>query len=190
MKTTKQSRDSLSLSRLDQVKVLSDSRRYKIFEALARTPMSAKALATQWGLEPASLHYHFGVLAKAGLIRKVSERKVRGTVEKVFEAVAKRVHFTPGASSGKASSAAIASRAMEAGLDDVLSAEARRANGETALLEVRRYLLRITEQRAESFRIRLTLLLEEFESANEAAGDEYSVTLAVCQRALTEVDKC
>ena len=79
---------------------------------------------------------------------------------------------------------------MEAGLDDVLSAEARRANGETALLEVRRYLLRITEQRAESFRIRLTALLEEFESANEAAGDEYSVTLAVCQRALTEVDKC
>ncbi|NUM53769.1 MAG: helix-turn-helix transcriptional regulator [Candidatus Hydrogenedentes bacterium] len=188
MKAKSSIAESLTLSRLDQIKVLSDSRRYRIFEALARGPVSAKGLALRWDLKPASLHYHFRVLESAGLIRKVSERKARGTVEKLFEAVAARVHLAPGRDPAmQDASLTVKARAMEAGLDDVLRAETARSAGAAVELEVRRYIVRLSGARGKTIRVKLAELLEEFDGAQEPDGDEYRFTMALCRETQTEV---
>jgi biotin operon repressor len=66
-------------------------------EILSRlgTPHSCPELAKQLGLTTQKVYYHVKVLQDAGLIFLVEERRVRGIMEGVYQAVAKSFWFSP-----------------------------------------------------------------------------------------------
>jgi DNA-binding transcriptional ArsR family regulator len=59
--------------------------RMRLLVTLARRELTARQLSQVLPDVPqATLYHHLGILTKAGLLRVVSERPVRGTVEKVY----------------------------------------------------------------------------------------------------------
>jgi DNA-binding transcriptional ArsR family regulator len=59
--------------------------RMRLLAALARRQLTARQLGERLPEVPqATLYHHLGILTRAGLLRVVSERQVRGTVEKVY----------------------------------------------------------------------------------------------------------
>lgn len=66
-------------------------------EILSRlsTPKTCPELAGELGLTTQKINYHMNVLREAGLVTLVDERRKRGTIEGVYQAVAKSFWFSP-----------------------------------------------------------------------------------------------
>jgi DNA-binding transcriptional ArsR family regulator len=81
---------SLTLSDLDQVKVLADPLRIRILEQLCTEERTTKQVAKILGEKPTKLYHHVDALARVGLIRLARTRQNRGTIEKYYMAVARQ----------------------------------------------------------------------------------------------------
>jgi DNA-binding transcriptional ArsR family regulator len=81
---------SLTLSDLDQVKVLADPLRVRILEQLCTEERTTKQVAKLLGEKPTKLYHHVDALARVGLIRLARTRQNRGTIEKYYIAVARQ----------------------------------------------------------------------------------------------------
>jgi len=82
--------DSLTLSDLDQVKVLADPLRIRILEEMCKEERTTKQVANLLGEKPTKLYHHVDALARVGLIRLTRTRQNRGTMEKYYIAVARQ----------------------------------------------------------------------------------------------------
>jgi DNA-binding transcriptional ArsR family regulator len=82
--------DSLTLSDLDQVKVLADPLRIRILEEMCKEERTTKQVANLLGEKPTKLYHHVDALARVGLIRLTRTRQNRGTMEKYYMAVARQ----------------------------------------------------------------------------------------------------
>ncbi len=82
--------DSLTLSDLEQVKVLADPLRLRILEELAAAERTTKQVAERLGEKPTKLYHHVEALERVGLIRLARTRQNRGTIEKYYLAVARQ----------------------------------------------------------------------------------------------------
>jgi AcrR family transcriptional regulator len=71
--------------------------------------MSIAEVAAQMGRSPGSLYYHFGILEKAGILKRVGSRRKGKRSEAVFEPVAPRIAL---AASGSRASGADARKAL------------------------------------------------------------------------------
>jgi DNA-binding transcriptional ArsR family regulator len=70
---------------ISRAKLILHPVRLRVLTALARRQLTARQLGELLPDVPqATLYSHLGLLTKAGLLRVVSERKVRGAVEKVY----------------------------------------------------------------------------------------------------------
>ena len=87
---TRQAR-SLTLSDLHQVKVLADPLRMRILEELCTAERTTKQVAQRLGEKPTKLYHHVEALERVGLIRLARTRQNRGTIEKYYMAVARRL---------------------------------------------------------------------------------------------------
>jgi DNA-binding transcriptional ArsR family regulator len=58
--------------------------RHRVLRVLRDGPATVTQIADRLGIAKGSSHYHVGVLAKAGLIRVVETRKVRGVEERYY----------------------------------------------------------------------------------------------------------
>jgi putative molybdopterin biosynthesis protein len=74
---------------LEAVKALADERRLALLQALMTGPATLAQLGRRFGQHPAWIRHHLKQLEKAGLVRLVSSRPVRGFVEKYYQAVAR-----------------------------------------------------------------------------------------------------
>jgi DNA-binding transcriptional ArsR family regulator len=81
---------SLTLSDLDQVKVLADPLRIRILEELCKEERTTKQVAKLLGEKPTKLYHHVDALERVGLIRLARTRQNRGTMEKYYMAVARQ----------------------------------------------------------------------------------------------------
>ena len=81
---------SLTLSDLDQVKVLADPLRIRILEELCKEERTTKQVAKILGEKPTKLYHHVDALERVGLIRLARTRQNRGTIEKYYMAVARQ----------------------------------------------------------------------------------------------------
>ncbi len=81
---------SLTLSDLDQVRVLADPLRIRILEALGTAERTTKQVAERLGEKPTKLYHHVDALERVGLIRLARTRQNRGTMEKYYMAVARQ----------------------------------------------------------------------------------------------------
>lgn len=82
--------DSLTLTDLDQVKVLADPLRLRILEQLCDEERTTKQVAQRLGEKPTKLYHHVEALERVGLIRLARTRQNRGTIEKYYLAVARQ----------------------------------------------------------------------------------------------------
>jgi DNA-binding transcriptional ArsR family regulator len=68
--------------------------RIEILSRLSR-PRTCPELAKELGMTTQKVNYHMNVLKEAGLVNLVEERRKRGTMEGVYQAVAKSYWFSP-----------------------------------------------------------------------------------------------
>jgi sugar-specific transcriptional regulator TrmB len=76
---------------LEQVRILAHPLRLKLLEHFAQCPMTTRQVAAKINVPTTRLYHHVNALEKVGLIRLKETRPVRGTVEKYYEAVARKM---------------------------------------------------------------------------------------------------
>jgi DNA-binding transcriptional ArsR family regulator len=87
--------DVKRLSRLEQVRALSDPTRLQLLELFKERRMTTMQAAAAMGVPPTRLYHHVKRLESLGFIKLVEERRTRGTIEKYFEAVARAFSVDP-----------------------------------------------------------------------------------------------
>ncbi|NNF02925.1 MAG: winged helix-turn-helix transcriptional regulator [Rhodothermales bacterium] len=80
----------MKIQDLEQVRLLSDPLKLKLIQAFAEGPKTARDIAEDTGEKLTKLYRHIDALLDAGLIHITNEEQKRGTVERTFEAVARR----------------------------------------------------------------------------------------------------
>lgn len=89
----KTSTDSFSVRDLRQAKLLADPFRLRLIQLFAAGPGTVKGAADALGEPVSRLYRHVHALHKAGLLKVVSRRRVRGVTERRYQAVARRFEF-------------------------------------------------------------------------------------------------
>src|SRR3954470_13009836 len=87
-------RDVLYLDRIEQAEALLKPQRIEVLRELAE-PRSCTEVAAALGQTPQRVYYHVKRLAEAGLVHQVTERKVRGIHEGVYQALARSYWLSP-----------------------------------------------------------------------------------------------
>ncbi|HEU4421417.1 MAG TPA: helix-turn-helix domain-containing protein [Pilimelia sp.] len=87
-------RDVLYLDQIEQAEALLKPQRIEVLRLLAE-PRSCTEVATQLGQTPQRVYYHVRRLVDAGLVTQVSERKVRGIHEGIYQASARSYWLSP-----------------------------------------------------------------------------------------------
>jgi DNA-binding transcriptional ArsR family regulator len=84
----------LYLDRIDQAEALLKPQRVDVLRQLAE-PRSCNEVAARLDQTPQWVYYHVKRLVSAGLVTQVSERRVRGISEGVYEATARSYWLSP-----------------------------------------------------------------------------------------------
>lgn len=84
MKETHKIRD------LETVRLLSDPLKLRLVQAFADSAKTTKQVAAELGERVTKLYRHVDALHESGLIEVVDEKQKRGTIERTFQAVARR----------------------------------------------------------------------------------------------------
>lgn len=181
MPVTKRANAPLTLSSFTQLRALAHPLRYRAFECLIDTARTGKQLALALGKQPTHFYHHLGVLERAGLIRQVATRKLRGTTEKYYQAVSDRVVVDEHLFGRKVvAKHAIISQVLRVTHDELVEAQqmAGKRSPKPALM-VKRLRIRASEKRIEHLQRRLEAWLDDFESASDPRAEgEYAVTVA------------
>lgn len=111
--------ETLTVTRLDQLKALSHPLRQQLFEQFAHGARTTKQVADHLGEKLTRLYHHVAALEDAGLIELVATRPVRGTIEKYYEAVARTVRIDSSLLAGDDTAAAAGKAALDV-VDGVL----------------------------------------------------------------------
>jgi DNA-binding transcriptional ArsR family regulator len=82
------------LERIEQAEALLKPHRLTVLKELA-TPSTCTELAARLDQSPQRIYYHVKRLQAAGLVRLVSEHKVRGLTEGVYQAEARKYWLSP-----------------------------------------------------------------------------------------------
>ncbi|MEV4536137.1 helix-turn-helix domain-containing protein [Asanoa sp. NPDC049518] len=87
-------RDVLYLEQIEQAEALLKPQRIEVLRQLAE-PRSCTEVAAELGQTPQRVYYHVKRLVDAGLVTQVSERKVRGISEGIYQAQARSYWLSP-----------------------------------------------------------------------------------------------
>ena len=87
-------RDVLYLEQIEQAEALLKPQRIEVLRLLAE-PRSCTEVAAQLGQTPQRVYYHVKRLVDAGLVTQVSERRVRGIHEGIYQASARSYWLSP-----------------------------------------------------------------------------------------------
>jgi DNA-binding transcriptional ArsR family regulator len=156
--------DVVRLTTNEQLRAVNNVVRHRIIRLLRDGPATISQIADKLGLLKGSSSYHVRLLERAGVVRVVSTRKVRGVTERYYAPTARQIELPdPGQ-----------------GEPDVLMrhvlADLEAAPEDPARL-VRLQHARIGAGRFAEFADRLTALMDELGAASEA--EEGAVALAV-----------
>jgi len=87
-------RDVLYLERIEQAETLLKPQRIEVLRQLAE-PRSCTEVAAVLDQTPQRVYYHVKRLVEAGLVTQVSERRVRGIAEGIYQATARSYWLSP-----------------------------------------------------------------------------------------------
>jgi predicted ArsR family transcriptional regulator len=83
-------REVFKIKALEQVRLLSDPFKLQLLQAFAQGPKTTKQVATELNESVTKLYRHVDALHDAGLLLISEQKQKRGTVERTFQAVARR----------------------------------------------------------------------------------------------------
>ena len=83
--------DTLVIETLDQLKIFADPLRQQLLQAFCCNPSTVKQVAEQMGEKPTRLYHHVDLLEQNGFLEIVETKQVRGTVEKTYQTVARKI---------------------------------------------------------------------------------------------------
>ncbi|MDG4791243.1 helix-turn-helix domain-containing protein [Micromonospora sp. WMMD1102] len=87
-------RDVMYLEQIEQAETLLKPQRIEVLRQLAE-PHTCTEVANQLGQTPQRVYYHVKRLVEAGLVDQVSERRVRGITEGIYQASARSYWLSP-----------------------------------------------------------------------------------------------
>jgi DNA-binding transcriptional ArsR family regulator len=183
---------SLTLSDLDQLKVLADPLRIRILEELCTEERTTKQVAQRLGEKPTKLYHHVEALERVGLIRLARTRQNRGTIEKYYLAVARQFRADPRIFSAADAGSKSEGDALQAMISTVFDRTADEMRGLIAQGRGRKgieeqgvlsYLeVRTDSKHGRRIQAQLMKLIQSFEEApkggDKAGGRKYRFTLA------------
>ncbi|NIP51249.1 MAG: helix-turn-helix transcriptional regulator, partial [Phycisphaerae bacterium] len=79
---------------VEQAESLLKPQRIELLNAMGEA-RTCPELAEQFGRSPQQIYYHIKALEKVGLVEKVAEKRVRGTVEGHYQAAARTYWLAP-----------------------------------------------------------------------------------------------
>jgi hypothetical protein len=83
--------DTLVIDSVDRLKVFADPLRQQLLQAFCCNPSTIKKVAEQMGEKPTRLYHHVELLEQNGFLEVVDTRQIRGTVEKYYQTVARKI---------------------------------------------------------------------------------------------------
>lgn len=162
--------DSLVVTTAEQYRALGNLTRTQILGLLNEQAATITQLAVTLGVLKGSTSYHLRLLERAGLVRVVRTRQVRGVVERYYGRTARRYELDgpdlPGDVNG------LLLRTVAAELD-------RRGGPGAATDIVTTAHARVDPARVEDFARRFTELVEEFRAAADPAQPQYGLAVAI-----------
>lgn len=173
---------SLTLSDLDQVRVLADPLRLRILGELCTAERTTKQVAERLGEKPTKLYHHMEALERVGLIRLSRTRQNRGTMEKYYIAVARQFRAelsTADDSKGNAVETMISTMFDRTASE--LHGLISQGQGQQGIEEkgVLSYLeIRTTASQGRRIQSQLTKLINSLEEDKSRGGKRYRLTLA------------
>ena len=162
--------ESLDASGAEQHRAFGNLTRHRILGLLLDRAMTVTQLAEALGVLKGSASFHVHVLERAGLVRVVRTRRVRGAVERYYGRTARRFELDP--PTGNSGDEGLILRTVA---DELERAAAAGIGGRDELTTVTR--ARLEPAQAADFMDRLVALVEEFRLQPGSAGPAY--TLAV-----------
>lgn len=168
----------LVIQSADQYKAIADPTRRRILGILQNEPATAKQLADRLKIAPGTAAHHLQVLEKAGLVKIVALRKVRGIIAKYYTRTARIFanDLPPELSGAKPHGLEVADNLREE------FAEALADFGPGVDLYDGLARARLSRQQAEQFTRRLGALFDEFSTAApDAEGKVYALGVALFQ---------
>ena len=160
--------DALTVDSAEQHRALGNLTRHRILGLLLDRAMTGAQLAEALGVLKGSVSFHLRTLERAGLVRVVRTRPVRGVTERYYGRTARRFDLDrPGTdvNAGPMLLRTVADQAERAGPDAA----------PTDMVTTTR--TRLDPERAADFQARLAALVEDFRL--EPASDAAAYTLAV-----------
>jgi DNA-binding transcriptional ArsR family regulator len=184
-----QQADALTLTDLEQVKVLADPLRIRILEELGAEERTTKQVAQRLGEKPTKLYHHVEALERVGLIRLARTRQNRGTIEKYYLGVARQFRADSRIFSASSESPQAKKDAVETMITTVFDSTAHemrsllaKGRGRKGVEEkgILSYLeIRTDRKDARRIQAQLEKLIKSFEKGDEKPGaTRYRFTLA------------
>jgi DNA-binding transcriptional ArsR family regulator len=161
--------DALTVDSAEQHRALGNLTRHRILGLLLDRAMTGAQLAEALGVLKGSVSFHLRTLERAGLVRVVRTRPVRGVTERYYGRTARRFDLDrPGTevNAGPMVLRTVADEAERAGPD----------GAPTDMVTTTR--ARLDPERAEHFRTRLAELLDEFRLEPGSTAAAYTLAVA------------
>ncbi|MEV3932980.1 MULTISPECIES: transcriptional regulator [unclassified Streptomyces] len=158
--------ETLHVTTAEQVRAVSSLTRHRIMAVLRFEPATITQIAGRVGLAKGSSSYHVRLLERAGLVKVVRTRKVRGVTERYY-AMAARSIVLPDTGEGGPD---VLMRHAVADLEAAPSAGER---------HVRMAHLRLTEDRFAELGARLEALADEYRELSDPALPDASLVFAL-----------
>ena len=161
--------DTLVVDSADQHRALGNLTRHRVLGLLLDRAMTGAQLAEALGVLKGSVSFHLRILERAGLVRVVRTRPVRGVTERYYGRTARRFELDrPGndVGAGPMLLRTVADEVQRVGP----------AGSPTDMVAMTR--ARLDPARAEDFRDRLVALIEEFRTEPSSTAAAYTLAVA------------
>ena len=83
--------DTLVIYSVAQLKIFADPLRQQLLQSFCCNPSTVKSVAQQMGEKPTRLYHHIELLEQNGFLEVVDTKQIRGTVEKYYQTVARKI---------------------------------------------------------------------------------------------------
>ena len=170
-------KDSLTVTRPDQLQALGDRTRMRILGWLSDRPASIQELARGLGVPKGTVGHHIHVLESAGLIRLADTERVRGVQQKRYARVA-RVFQLPMEGRAELAKAGVDDDLLNLPLRQALD-EARPATSPDDPSASVLMRARMPAERARRFARLLESLAAEFSAGAPGSGEMFAMVAAV-----------